>query len=360
MARQLDILALEPFFGGVRRATLETLIRHSRHRWTLLKLPPRRIERRLAAAANWFSEQLTRHWVGRMDLLFTSEAMNLASLLRLVPQLADCPTIVYFHDNQLPDLSDAATESSPLDQVNLNTAQAANEIWFNSTFHKQLFYGLAATVVDRYPELSTHNPLPELRTKTRLMAPPIDTGIVNDLRAAEEIARQPQTIFLETRDADLILLNEVLDRLLTMEVPLKLMTVGPVDAIDGRIDRTTISEYDEAGQIRAMLQSSVVLSAKPAAPSDYQVIRALAAGCRPILPRQGVYKEIIPEKLHTSCLYTLDAEDLTDRLALALGPAATPWRSSDVKSTFRDYDPVHQSRAIDDRIEQIVNDRAIA
>ena len=57
MAAQLDILALEPFYGGARRAMLDTIMRYSRHRWTLLRLPPRRIERRLAAAAHWFAEQ---------------------------------------------------------------------------------------------------------------------------------------------------------------------------------------------------------------------------------------------------------------------------------------------------------------
>ena len=84
MAHQLDILALEPFYGGVRRVMLDSLIHCSRHRWTLLKLPPRRIERRLSAAAHWFAEQLSRHWVGRTNLLFTSEAMNLSDLYRLV------------------------------------------------------------------------------------------------------------------------------------------------------------------------------------------------------------------------------------------------------------------------------------
>src|SRR5438477_13123292 len=59
MSSQLDILALEPFYGGIRRSMLETVVRLSRHRWTLLKLPPRRIERRLTTAANWFSEQLS-------------------------------------------------------------------------------------------------------------------------------------------------------------------------------------------------------------------------------------------------------------------------------------------------------------
>src|SRR5437588_7307741 len=129
MSSQLDILALEPFFGGIRRHMLEAIVRCSRHRWTVLKLPPRRIERRLSAAANWFAEQLSRHWVGRVDLVFTSEAMNLANLFHLVPALEGHPAVVYFHDNQLPDLS--TFRDDPLDLVNLNTATAATELWFN-------------------------------------------------------------------------------------------------------------------------------------------------------------------------------------------------------------------------------------
>src|SRR5258707_205109 len=113
MSRQLDILALEPFFGAGRRNMLETLIHYSRHRWTLLKLPPLRIERRLTAAAHWFAEQLTRHWVGRVDMLFTSEAMNLADLYPLMPTLLKKPSVVYFHDNQLPHPS--STSNSPLE-----------------------------------------------------------------------------------------------------------------------------------------------------------------------------------------------------------------------------------------------------
>src|SRR5438094_6007207 len=103
MSSQIDILALEPFYGGARRIMLDALIHCSRHRWTLLKLPPRRIERRLAAAAHWFAEQLSRHWVGHVDLLFTSEALNLADLYRLMPNLARKPAVVYFHSNELPE-----------------------------------------------------------------------------------------------------------------------------------------------------------------------------------------------------------------------------------------------------------------
>src|SRR3954452_1075881 len=163
MSRQLDILALEPFFGGGRRNMLETLIHYSRHRWTVLKLPPRRIERRLIAAAHWFSEQLTRHWVGRVDVLFTSEALNLFDFLRMMPGLRKKPAVVYFHSNQLPEV--AAKVDGPLDIVNLNSAASAREIWFNSVYHLKSFLSKASAFIERHPELAGRNPLPELVEK---------------------------------------------------------------------------------------------------------------------------------------------------------------------------------------------------
>src|SRR5687768_8811014 len=169
-APQLDILALEPFYGGARRSMLETIVRCSRHRWTVLKLPPRRIERRLAVAANWFAEQLTPHWVGRVDLLFTSQAMNLAHLPPLITPPAHKPTVVYFHDNQLPDVH--TNTDSPLDLVNLNTAAAATEIWFNSAWHQKTFLARATTLIERHRELGGVEALWEVQRKMLLVPPP--------------------------------------------------------------------------------------------------------------------------------------------------------------------------------------------
>lgn len=353
MARQLDILALEPFFGGVRRAMLEAVVRYSRHRWTVLKLPPRRIERRLAAAANWFSEQLSRHWVSRIDLLFTSEAMNLASLLQLTPALAAYPSVVYFHDNQLPDLSlRAGGDENELDLVNLSTAQAATEIWFNSTYHKQMFFIFARNLVERHRDLAVRKPIPALGAKARLVYPPIDLTSVQAL-AGEGIARGPRTVFVETRDADVGLLNGALAALRALGVPLSLATVGPVTALDPAVPRTTVSEHDEAGQARAMLGASTVVSVKPSASSDYLVARAIAAGCRPILPDAGVYPEMLPPDLERQCLYAVDSSALAGRIAEAIGAIAPPWDAAAARPGLKPFDAIAQCRLIDERLEQV-------
>jgi hypothetical protein len=352
MPRQLDILALEPFYGGARRAMLETVIRCSRHRWTLLKLPPRRIERRLTAAANWFAEQLTRHWAGSVDLLFTSEALNLANLNRMMPMLAAKPSVVYFHSNELPR---AGADGGALELVNLNTAAAATEIWFNSSYHLETFVERASAVVTRHAELSSRNPLPHLRAKARVMFEPIDLNASHAVPAAQRPARNPRTIFVETRDADMDLLNDALERLLRRGEKFKLITTGPVQQLAEQFDRRTVSEIDEPGQLIGLLESGIFLSVKRFAPGDYMAIRAMVAGCFPLLPSAGCYLEFLPGAMadQGNYLYELSAEELSRRLGEVLHDAPQP-PVAEFRQLFNPFDALAACRAFDERLQQAV------
>jgi hypothetical protein len=356
MPRQLDILALEPFFGGVRRAMLETIVRYSRHRWTVLKLPPRRIERRLTTAANWFAEQLSRHWVGRLDLLFTSEAMNLPGLLTLFPQLAAYPSVVYFHDNQLPGLSAGpAAGDNPIDLVNLNTARSATEVWFNSAYHQRMFLMRAKELVDRHPALAARNPVPAVAAKAKLFAPPVDLSLLHEVQSSvDRVERLPQTLFVETRDADVKLLNGAIAKLREQNVPVNLVTVGPVNSLDPTVARTTVSEHDEVGQLRGMLSAGVIVSVKPTATSDYLVVRGMAAGCRPVLPDAGIYPEMLPTVLHPGSLYAVKPVALAGRIIEATDGHAPAWDLATARAALKPFDAIGQCRLIDERIEQLV------
>jgi hypothetical protein len=356
MPRQLDILALEPFYGGARRAMLETVIRCSRHRWTLLKLPPRRIERRLTAAANWFAEQLTRHWAGSVDLLFTSEALNLANLNRMMPMLAKKPSVVYFHSNELPR---AGADGGALELVNLNTAAAATEIWFNSSYHLETFVERASSVVTRHAELSSRNPLPHLRAKAHVMLEPIDLSAANGIPSERRPARNPRSIFVETRDVDMELLNDALERLLRRGEKFKLITIGPVEQLAVQFDRRTISEIDEEGQLLGLLEAGVFLSVKRFAPADYLAIRAMVTGCYPLLPAAGCYLEFLPGDMEDqgNYLYELSAEELSTRLSEVLDNNPQP-PVAEFRQLFHPFDALAACRAFDDRLQQIVESHA--
>jgi hypothetical protein len=360
MPEQLDILALEPFYGGVRRTMLETIIRCSRHRWTLLKLPPRRIERRLTTAAIWFAEQLTRHWVGRVDLVFTSEALNLADLYRLMPALGRKPSVVYFHSNQLPDTYAART--SPLDMVNLNTATAANEIWFNSLFHLRTFLAKATALVKRHPELSFHNPMPQLTGKAQLMLPPVDLSAAAASPGAAAAGngangaagnQSKRRIFVETRDADVTRLNLALQNVGRWGEKFELVTVGPVEDLSPEFPRTTIPESDDAAHAAAMRSCGVFISTKHDTPADAHAVRALASGCWPLLPASGVYPELLPEILTTACLYDGSADGLASRLQDVWHLARPQGYEQDLAPILQKYEPSAACRAIDDRLEEL-------
>lgn len=353
---QLDILALEPFYGGARRVMLESIIKCSRHRWTLLKLPPRRIERRLIAAAHWFAEQLSRHWAGRCDLLFTSEAMNLADLYRLVPALTKQPAVVYFHGNQLPEPN--ANSSSNLDLVNLNTAVAATEIWFNSMFHLRSFLAKATALVRRHPELSAQNPMPEIAGKAQLMTPPVDLRHLHEImQTSPHVKREKRTIFVETRDADRDLLNRALSTLMRRGEHFKLITIGNLDGISDELPRETLSENDDTAQLQAMLRCGVFMSAKIGAPNDHHAVRALAAGCFPMVPNTGVYRELLPESIHPACLYNGEPDQLAGRMQDVWHLERPQGYHDQLSAILRKFDPVAACAAIDQRLEDLVTSR---
>lgn len=387
MSTQLDILALEPFYGGIRRHMLETVLRCSRHRWTLLKLPPRRIERRLSAAASWFAEQLSRHWSGRVDVLFTSEAMNLASLYRLVPAAARPPSVVYFHDNQLhtprtprrqaiPRQADElpeqysgragatnalATPPMPLpsrdvdfELVNLNTATAATEIWFNSAYHMKSFLAGAAKLVERHPELSSQNPMSGVTAKAVLMPPPLDMNLIPHVKSAMARlpTRDPRAIFVETRDAQVRTLNAALAELASRGEKFRLITVGPVEDLSETWSRRTVSETDDFGHVQALWEAGVVLSIRPGAACDLQVIRGLQAGCRPVLPDRGVYTELIPTHFRDQCLYANNVDALADALHEAINPAMA-WSPPDFRQNLKPFEAIAATRVLDERLSQL-------
>jgi hypothetical protein len=360
MSRQLDILALEPFHGGARRAMLEALARCSRHRWTILKLPARRIERRLMVAATWFAEHLSRNGVGDVDLVFSSEALNLADFLRLRPDLANKPSVVYFHDNQLPDPLDGRLDT-PTDLVNLNSAMAAREIWFNSLYNLRTFLSRASGLVSRHPELQTRSPLPGLTGKAQLVSPPIELTRLQEAAAAASATRDwaEKSILVDTRDADAAVLVEALSLLAARkDPPTKVTLIGKLKGLPASLRPTVLAERDEAAHVKALLESNVLMSARPRTASDDLAVRALAVGCLPVVPETGVYAEVLPEVLHLTCLHDGTPASIVSRVLDAWDADRDGGLQIHLDETLAPYDAIGACRVIDERLDALATPMA--
>ena len=311
-----------------------------------------------------------------------------------MPKLASQPSVVYFHENQIfhpqhpyrrgPDDDDveelfmmanstalatpaavlpriAAAERSrevDLELVNLNTATAATEIWFNSNYHLDAFLLEATKLVERHPEISSHNPMPAVMAKSQVMPPPIDLNLVPHVKASSKVpARDPRAIFVDTRDANVPLLNSALSRLTQRGETFRLITVGPIDDLSNEWPRRTISETQDVAHVLGLLESGVVLSVRPGAGCDLQVVRGLQAGCRPVLPDRGFYREMIPALWCGHCLYTPANDELADALQEAINPS-TPWFAPDFTPDIIQYEAIAATKVFDERLSQLAMEQA--
>jgi hypothetical protein len=350
MPSEMDILAIEPFYGGERRAMLDTVIAHSRHRWTLLKLPARRMERRLATAAVWFAEVIAKRSPGNIDALFCSEVLNLSDLYRLVPWLDRKPAVVYFHSNQLPDPVVPAGDA--LDLVNLNTAMAATETWYNSLHHLKTFLARANALVQRHAELLTHNPMPSLTGKAQLMHPAVDLGR-DDEPAGEPMPINPRRIVMESRGADVRLLGRALELLHEQDEGFELTVIGSSEGLPASAQPTEVSDRDEPAIAAAIAQAGVFVSTRTEAFADRHAVRALSRGTPAVLPNSGVYPELLPELLRSTYLYEPTPEDLARCLLNTWRQPPPGGAEQQLARILFQFDPDYACREMDDRFEEL-------
>jgi hypothetical protein len=348
---QLDILALEPYHGGHRRAMLDAIARCSRHRWTILKLPARRIERRLLVSATWFAEHLSRNEIGNVDLIFASEALNLADFFRLRPDLSNRPAVVYFHDNQLPDL-DGDRLDTPTDLVNLNSATAATEIWFNSLFNLKTFLSRASGLVMRHRELQSRNPMPGLAAKAHLMPPPLEVAQAQEM-ALELPAPHPRSLLVDARGGDHEAIATALSKLHAKNEAMQVTIIGRVGGLPSGLNPTFVRERDDAGHIKTLFGSSVLLTARQNIASDDLTVLALALGRHVIAPCSGVYPELLPEALHAYCFHDGSAESIVERLLEAWYTERPQGLDYHIDEVLAQFDAISACRIIDERLESL-------
>ena len=323
----MEILFLEPFYGGSHKDFADGIIEHSDHDFHLVTLSAHHWKWRMRGAALSFYGTIEEPQ--SYDLLFVTDLMGVADLKALWNNR--CPPIVlYFHENQL---SYPVPPGERMDYhfgfTNITSALAADIVLFNSEFHLRSFFEALPGFISKMPKkrptwvideirrkstvrypgcrFSSHNPPPKRLQGTRPL-------IVWNHRW--EFDKDPDTFFHALAavddmgfEFDLALLGE------NFQVMPKVF----IEAKDRYKDRVLVFGYVESRReyLNWLTRGDIVISTANQENFGISIVEAVRHGCFPLLPDRLAYPEVVPDEFHSTCLYR-DSEDLVDRLATLL------------------------------------------
>ncbi|MBP86741.1 MAG: glycosyl transferase family 1 [Planctomycetaceae bacterium] len=377
MSRSLRILALNPHHGGSHRAFLGGWIEHSQHHFDVLTLPPYKWKWRMRHAPVTFSRELRERLFNRKpeacasprtpqahasglrlnedvgvapcewDVLFCTDMLNLAEFLGLCPPaVRDLPRIVYFHENQLtyPNREDRERDLH-FAFSNITTGLAADQVWFNSAFHRDEFLTAVDEWMRRMPDYQLLDAADAIRGKSSVQPPGLPLLPGEGLRLRDpsipirivwvsrwEHDKDPDTFFAALR--------ELKDRGEHFRLNVLGESFGDVPAVfeDARLEfaqqidhwgyATSREEYQAV-----LANSDVVVSTAKHEFFGIGVLEAVTSGCFPLVPRALAYPEVLGD--HSDFFHDGTATGIADRLCelfQRLSQTGTCWSNDEARS----------------------------
>lgn len=303
----MKVLALEAYYGGSHKAFLDGWIAHSRHDWQLNTLPPYKWKWRMRHAAATFATALGEGLPTpprRYDALFCTDMLNLAEFKGLAAkELRDLPAVLYFHENQLTyPVRHESERDFHYAVTNITSGLAADQVWFNSAWHRDEFLSAAAAFLRKMPDHQLPGAVEAIAGKSQIQYPGVDPfpprgerrpGPLRILWAARwEHDKNPAAFFAALRV------------LATQGTDFRASVIGeqfrdsPAEfaaaklEFAARIDRWGYLP-SRAEYVSALLEADVFVSTADHEFFGIAAVEAIAAGAFPVLPQRLAYPELL-------------------------------------------------------------------
>lgn len=330
----MNVLVLEPWYGGSHRRFLDGLVAHSRHDLRAVTLADRYWKWRMQGGAVTLAEKAREAVAGgwRPDLIVATDMTNVPAFLALTRDLfAETPVVLYLHENQLTyPLRDGDERDLTYAWINYLSALAADRVVFNSQYHLDEFFGALPDLLRRFPDYAHVGALPGLRAKSDVLHLGLDLAGLDAARPAAEAQR--------TREpgAPVILWNHrweydkhpeaffrAINRLDDAGARFRLVLAGKTFAEQPPAFEAGFRRYAERvlhygfaesqAEYAALLwRSDIVVSTSIHEFFGVSMLEAIHCGCHPLLPNRLTYPELIPDRLHSPLLHApvlYDSED---------------------------------------------------
>ncbi len=323
----MRVLTLEPYYAGSHRSFLESWIRHSRHDWTVLSLPGYKWKWRMRHSAVTFAHDVNERirkgesW----DIIWCSDMLNLAEFLGLVDsRISQLPTVVYFHENQLAyPVQQQHERDMHFAMTNFTSCLAANEVWFNSEYHRGIFLTMLEKLLNRMPDYQPIQAVDRIRDKSAVHYPGIEPFPERSARAAGPLRILWAARWEYDKDPDSFF--AAIKQLKESGTEFRLSAIGPQfqesppvfswakEYLTDNIDHWGYIE--SANDYRSILMASdVIVSTAIHEFFGISVVEAIAAGAYPLLPRRLAYPELLGNFNTDEYFYDGSVSGLVDRL----------------------------------------------
>lgn len=338
----MNILVLEPYFGGSHRSFLEGLARHLPFEFAFLTLPARKWKWRMRLAAPCFAQLMQE--MEPPDRVLCSTFVDVATLRALAPAwIRQVPVLTYFHENQFAypvQVDDERDFHFAL--TNYTTALASDRLAFNSAYNLDSFVHGATEILKKAPDMKMDSGMDALRARATVLPPGLEFADIDGLARPEK--KGPPAIVWNHRwehdknPEEFFTALETLDR---MGLDFSLIMLGQSFSrqpeIFARARRKLghrirhwgyVKERQE--YVRWLKQGDLVVSTAWHEFYGIAVIEAVRAGCRPLLPDRLSYPELFPGE------YLFQEGELVERLAaLVKDPAQlSPARARELSKGF--------------------------
>ncbi len=324
--KSLRILLIEPFFSGSHRQWAEGLKKYSRHHIDLATLPGRHWKWRMHGAAVTFAEKL-KDKINDYDLVLATDMLDIATFRGLSP--VKVPVIAYFHENQLAYPWSATDPDTQLKRdrrymwINLTSAMAADQVWFNSIYNQRSFTTNIKQFLKAFPDHHNFN-IDNLVQKSRVVPLGLE---LTDLISTEKIVQNKVPVFLWNHrweyDKNPELFFNTLMTLKEKGLDFQVCVLGehthkypPIFDVAREKLAERLLHFGPVKSRKEYIQWVSKCDILPVTNNQdffgISVVEAIAAGVTPILPRGLAYEEYVEEHKYEE-LYYSSAQQLLEK-----------------------------------------------
>ena len=376
----LNVLALEPWYGGSHRNFLDGLAAHSRHAFHPIKMTARFWKWRMHGGAVTMARKAEQAQAeGFMpDVIFATDMVNLPAFLALTRgRFADVPVVFYLHENQLTyPLPEGTPRDETYGYINYLSCLAADRVVFNSQFHYDEFMEALPVLLRRFPDFTHLRTVKEIRDRCSVVHVGMDLA-AHDRFGQGFTAHQwgpgmkPPIVLWNQRweyDKNPEAFFRLMNRLDDVGLAFRLILAGehfeeqPYEferAFERYAERILHYGYAEdfAEYSRLLHRADLIISTSIHEFFGIAVMEAIYCGCHPLLPNRLSYPELIPDSLHKPLLHAPvlyeDEDELFQIMSTILRGEERPLPVSTLRSIPEPLDWRTHINTYDDLFEEV-------